>query len=114
MGRTCILAAAGLLATSATAFPRGPIPIHKRQNETGAATTHDDLVRPSLILDWQPCHQDSSENFQCTWLTVPLDYANVDVGTADIALIRYLVSEDAEDLYYNPGKCLDFWKVSKS
>jgi hypothetical protein len=35
---------------------------------------------------------------------VPLDYENLDVGTADIAFIRYLLSEDAEDLYYNPGK----------
>lgn len=101
MGRTSRLAAAGLLAASATAAPRGPIPIHRRQT---AGTTHDNLTRPSPDIDWQPCYENSLEGLECTWLTVPLDYENLDVGTTDIAFIRYLFSEDAEDLYYNPGK----------
>lgn len=105
MGRTSRLATAGLLAASATAFPRGPIPIQKRQNETGTVgTTHDDLEKPSLLIDWQPCHEDTAENLQCTWLTVPLDYENLDAGSADIAFIRYLLDENVEDLIYNPGK----------
>jgi pimeloyl-ACP methyl ester carboxylesterase len=36
-------------------------------------------------------------------LTVPLDYENPEAGTADIAFIRYFISEDVEDLLFNPG-----------
>ncbi len=34
---------------------------------------------------------------------MPNDYTNQSAGTIDIAYIRYLVSEDNEDIIYNPG-----------
>jgi hypothetical protein len=105
MRRTTGLAAVGVLVSTAAALPRATIPVYKRQNETTTtSTTFDDRARPSPEIDWQPCYQDKDPNLQCTWLTVPLDYENVSAGTADIAFLRYLLSEDAEDLYYNPGR----------
>lgn len=92
------LLGAGLLSTLAAAAP-APIVRPRQSNQTIAVTFKD--IQPSLLIDWKNCY---AKGFQCTYLTVPLDYADLSVGTTDVAFIRYLVSEDAEDLLYNPGE----------
>ena len=62
--------------------------------------TFDDVI-PSPELNWVDC---IGPDRQCAKLTVPLDYENPDLGTTDIAFARYLLSEDAEDMLFNPGK----------
>jgi hypothetical protein len=98
MIRSSYLLSAGLLSTLAAAAP-API-VRPRQSNQTTAVTFDD-IKPSLLIDWKDCY---AEGFQCTYLTVPLDYADLSAGTTDVAFIRYLVSEDAEDLLFNPGE----------
>jgi hypothetical protein len=96
MAPASYLLAAGLLSVLAAAAPV----LRPRQTNDAAMITFADVV-PSPELHWVDCYQ---ANFQCTFLTVPLDYENIKAGTTDVAFIRYLVSEDAEDLLFNPGK----------
>ncbi|KAF2649061.1 alpha/beta-hydrolase [Lophiostoma macrostomum CBS 122681] len=92
----------GLLAVAATATasPLGFAAIPKRQNTTQAINTTFFDISASPELNWIPCYK---ENIQCTKLTVWLDYEDESAGTTDIAFARYLLSEDAEDLLFNPG-----------
>ena len=39
----------------------------------------------SQKLDWSTCY----DNFQCTELLVPIDYADLTVGTFKISVLRY-------------------------
>jgi len=89
---------ASILASTAAALPR--FPIHKREDNSTAKRTFAD-IEPSAELNWVDCYGD---NLQCTYLTVPLDYADKSAGTTDVAFIRYVLDEDAEDLLFNPGK----------
>lgn len=98
MTRVSYFVSAGLLSTLAAAVP-APIIRPRQFNQTSPVTF--DHITPSPLIDWEDCYE---EGFQCTYLTVPLDYADHSVGTTNIAFIRYLVSEDAEDLLYNPGE----------
>ena len=53
-------------------------------------------------LEWRPCEQ----NFQCTELRVPLDYANPDGHTIKLAVIRAQATDSAHrigSLIVNPG-----------
>lgn len=59
-------------------------------------------VNPSPTLDWVPCYQ----NFTCTKLEVPLDYANASAGMTGIAFIKFAppgVSETAPNIIFNDG-----------
>ncbi|PVI00609.1 alpha/beta-hydrolase [Periconia macrospinosa] len=64
-------------------------------------------ITPSADLNWTPCFQ----NFTCTRLTVPLDYAEPSVGTTDIAFIKWTSpqaqnssnSPPPQDILVNPG-----------
>jgi hypothetical protein len=94
----------GLLAATATASPYPHLAIPKRQEDTPKPTPKGQTfadIKPSPELSWVDCY---TEKWQCAYLTVPLDYADPSVGTTDIAFIRYLLSEDAEDLLFNPGE----------
>lgn len=95
------LLSVGLLSTLAAAAP-APIVRPRQSNQTSPVTFED--ITPSVLIHWENCY---AEGFQCTYLTVPLDYADLDVGTTDVAFIRYFVSENAEDLLFNPGKCIN-------
>lgn len=98
--KSAFVLVAGLSATITTtaAVTRAPAGFPRQINETDQNTFAD--VVPSTEIHWVDCYTDG---FQCTFLTVPLDYADPDAGTTDIAFIRYLISEDHEDLLYNPG-----------
>ena len=53
-------------------------------------------------LDWQEC----GSNRECSWLTVPLDYADPDGRTIDLAVLRtkaYQRAERVGQLVVNPG-----------
>jgi hypothetical protein len=57
-------------------------------------------ITASPELDWKPCF----DNFTCTILEAPLDYADPSVGTTGIAFIKYSgEDENAEDIIINPG-----------
>jgi pimeloyl-ACP methyl ester carboxylesterase len=92
------LVAAGLFSTLASAAP-APVLRLRQTNETVDVTFAD--IVPSPDLKWADCYK---ANFQCAFLTVPLDYANISAGTTDVAFLRYLISEDAQDLLFNPGE----------
>jgi hypothetical protein len=94
------LAGLGLVAALAAAAPAPRAPI--LQNRDANATFAD--VVPSTQLHWINCYK---PNYQCSYLTVPLDYADASAGTTDVAFVRYLISEDAEDLLFNPGMYRD-------
>jgi pimeloyl-ACP methyl ester carboxylesterase len=84
-----------LLAVCATARPS----IYKRQNETSMVYDFKDIT-PSPQLAWQPCFGE----FTCTYLTVPLDYDDPDVGTTDVAYIKYTSANGTgQDILFNPG-----------
>jgi pimeloyl-ACP methyl ester carboxylesterase len=101
MGRASSLAISGLLASTAAAAPGIPN-LLKRQGEATNSTSFS-TITPSSELKWTQCFQHLNDNLQCSYLTVPLDYEKPEDGTVDIAYMRYLVSEDAEDLLFNPG-----------
>jgi pimeloyl-ACP methyl ester carboxylesterase len=98
MGRRSIFAA-GLLAAAATASPFPRLDTSKRQEDKSAPTFSH--IEPSAELKWVDCFK---EKWRCAYLTVPLDYANTSAGTIDVAFVKYLYSEDAEDVIFNPGK----------
>jgi hypothetical protein len=91
----------GLLTTLATAAPAPHAPVVQPRQTNGTAKVTFANIVPSLKLNWVSCYE---TNFQCSYLTVPLDYANATAGTTDVAFIRYFVSKDAEDLLFNPGE----------
>lgn len=98
MSKLALVLAAGFSAlTTATPAPRAPIISPRQTNETNQLTFAD--VKPSSEIDWVACY----DGLQCTFLTVPLDYENIEAGTTDVAFTRYLISEDHEDLLFNPG-----------
>jgi pimeloyl-ACP methyl ester carboxylesterase len=60
-------------------------------------------IRP---LEWQPCDDVvvTESGFECGTVTVPLDYANPNGATIDIAVIRYKAREQRQGaILYNPG-----------
>ncbi len=53
-------------------------------------------------LDWSNCY----ENFECTILKVPIDYAKISTGTFDISVLRYKAQDPKRrigSLIVNPG-----------
>ncbi|KAF2819254.1 hypothetical protein CC86DRAFT_362654 [Ophiobolus disseminans] len=86
-----------LLSTLVAAVPTPDVLRAREVNLT--AVTFASVV-PSSKINWVPCY---GPKLQCTYLTVPLDYKNTSAGTTDVAFIRYLISEDIEDLLFNPG-----------
>lgn len=103
MGQVSSLVAASLLVTTTTAVPRLAIPnTQERQSENVTSISFDNITA-SANIEWIPCYQAANPNAQCTFLTVPLDYENEDAGTVNIAFVRHFLSEDVEDLFFNPG-----------
>jgi hypothetical protein len=89
--------AIGMLAVTVTALPSTNT---RRQNETKSMVYDFADITPSLSLDWVDCF----ESFKCTYLTVPLDYENPDVGTTNVAFIKFpSQNPDASDVLFNPG-----------
>jgi hypothetical protein len=78
--------AAGVFFTvaAASSVGRAPILASHQTNTTTNLTTFANVVQ-SLELNWVPCY---APMFQCTYLTVPLDYKNESAGTTDIAYLR--------------------------
>lgn len=97
MGRTSTIATASLLASLVTAFPLSS----KRQEDADTNYATFDTITPSAELKWVDCY---GENMRCAYLTVPLDYEDPTAGTADLAFLKWIFDEDAEDLLFNPGK----------
>ena len=53
-------------------------------------------------LDWSTCY----DNFECTDLRVPIDYADLTVGTFKLAVLRYKAQDQKNrigSLIVNPG-----------
>jgi hypothetical protein len=91
----------GLVAALAAAAPAPRAPILQTRDTSGTTpATIFAHVEPSAQLRWANCYK---ANYQCSYLTVPLDYADASAGTIDLALVRYLINEDSEDLLFNPG-----------
>jgi hypothetical protein len=89
--------AISMLAVTATALPSIKI---KKRNETSGMVYDFADITPSLNLDWVDCF----ESFKCTYLTVPLDYENPEIGTTNVAFIKFpSQNPDAIDVLYNPG-----------
>ncbi|KAF2013974.1 hypothetical protein BU24DRAFT_395102 [Aaosphaeria arxii CBS 175.79] len=87
------------LALSSTAIAK---PIFGRaQNETKIYDFAQ--LESSPELKWTPCFED----FTCARLEVPLDYEDLDVGTTDIAFIKWTSNStnasSAHDILLNPG-----------
>jgi pimeloyl-ACP methyl ester carboxylesterase len=83
-------------ATAASATPRT-----SASGVAATATPAADLVQPPAIA-WTSCR----DGFQCSALTVPLDYANRSKGTVSLRLIRLPASDPAHRvgaLLINPG-----------
>jgi hypothetical protein len=103
MKHSCSLVLSGVLAIAATAtassLPFAAIP--KRQHIPQPINTTFDSIAASPELNWIPCY---AENYECSKLTVPLDYEDESAGTTDVAFIRYFLGDDYEDLIFNPGK----------
>ncbi|KAH8901266.1 hypothetical protein GQ53DRAFT_850808 [Thozetella sp. PMI_491] len=73
-------------------------PSYSRNNVTMVYDFRD--IQPSPDLNWTPCW----DNFTCSMLEVPLDYADLSIGTTAIAFIKRPVSNtSAEDIIFNPG-----------
>ncbi|KAG9384978.1 TAP domain protein [Pyrenophora tritici-repentis] len=59
-------------------------------------------ITPSANLKWQPCF----ENFTCTRLQVPLDYADAGAGTTVVDFIKHAAPSPfagTRDILFNPG-----------
>ncbi|CAA9963942.1 TAP domain protein [Pyrenophora teres f. maculata] len=59
-------------------------------------------ITPSTDLKWQPCF----ENFTCTRLQVPLDYADASAGTTVVDFIKHVAPSPftgTRDILFNPG-----------
>ncbi|KAL7928424.1 alpha/beta-hydrolase [Trichoderma chlorosporum] len=59
-------------------------------------------IEPSTNLTWTPCFDD----FTCSRLEVPLDYANSSIGTTSIAFIKYTginATKESPSIIVNPG-----------
>jgi pimeloyl-ACP methyl ester carboxylesterase len=56
-------------------------------------------------LTWGPCEEGVDEPFECATLTVPLDYAEPEGATIDLALIRYPAEPAVREgaILLNPG-----------
>jgi pimeloyl-ACP methyl ester carboxylesterase len=56
-------------------------------------------------LTWGPCEEGVDEPFECATLTVPLDYAEPEGATIDLALIRYPANPAVREgaILLNPG-----------
>ena len=62
-----------------------------------------DQIKPSANLSWTPCF----DNFTCSRLEVPLDYANTSLGTTSIAFIKLAgknVTEESPSIVLIPGE----------
>lgn len=104
MHQSSPLVGLGLVAALAATAPATHAPILQTRDTNATtpltpATIFANVV-PSAQLHWVDCYK---PHYQCSVLTVPLDYTNASAGTTDLALARYLISEDAEDLLFNPG-----------
>jgi hypothetical protein len=88
--------------TAAAPALHAPVLRLRQTNETAGLTFAD--ILPSSEINWVDCYK---AKFQCSYLTVPLDYENITAGTTDVAFVRYLVNKNAEDLLINPGKLHD-------
>ena len=67
----------------------------------------------SQTLDWRPCDDEPAftpaasdtrlRGLQCAWLTVPMDYADPDGETIEIAVARSLTADAVGSVVINPG-----------
>jgi pimeloyl-ACP methyl ester carboxylesterase len=60
---------------------------------------------PADQLSWGPCEEGVDEGYECASLVVPLDYADPDGKTIELALIRYPARPEAREgaILLNPG-----------
>ena len=89
--------AVGMLAVTVTALPSTNM---RKRNDIKSMVYDFADITPSLKLDWVDCF----ESFKCTYLTVPLDYENPDIGTTNVAFVKFpSQNPDASDILFNPG-----------
>lgn len=85
----------GCLAAFTTAIP----PNAKLTRDDSMVYNFTDIT-PSTEIRWRPCYDD----FECAYLTVPLDYDCPEGNSTDIAFIKYQsVNSSAQDVLFNPG-----------
>ncbi|KAF2864724.1 TAP-like protein-domain-containing protein [Massariosphaeria phaeospora] len=75
--------------------------ISQRQDNTSTAAISDFAdITPSADINWVPCF----ETFECTYLTVPLDYEEPAAGTTNVAYVKLSSGNPtAQDILVNPG-----------
>ncbi len=105
LGLALALVLGGVLGGDEPSRPRtGPAPVTA---PTGDATEPPDPALASFYsqsLDWQPCEGDADH--ECARLTVPLDYADPEGQTIEVAVLRVPASEPGRrigSLVVNPG-----------
>jgi hypothetical protein len=82
MGRSATFAAFGGLLAIASALPRSNLKIRQKPTSDDVVTVYDFADIPvTQKIEWASCF----ENFACTNLEVPLDYADKSAGTTNIA-----------------------------
>ncbi|KAF2181145.1 alpha/beta-hydrolase [Zopfia rhizophila CBS 207.26] len=92
----CSLVAAAVTAAVLSVTSGTPL----RSRDNGMMVYNFSDLTPGPDLTWTPCY----DNFTCSLLEVPLDYANPSVGTTSIAIIKKpSQNASAEDLLINPG-----------
>jgi pimeloyl-ACP methyl ester carboxylesterase len=100
----------GILAASCTAEHKvsvsGRASATDNTGGTDGTTTTLDGGTDTGTIEWGPCHDDlaKDETLECATLTVPLDYANPDGETIEIALVRAPATSSREGaVLFNPG-----------
>lgn len=99
MGRFSSSVVVGSLFALASALPQ-------RNIEARASTVYDFADIPvTKELEWVSCF----ENYTCTNLEVPLDYADESAGTTNIAFLKVTGGDGTgPDILFNPGMQSDY------
>ncbi|ORX94363.1 hypothetical protein BCR34DRAFT_608292 [Clohesyomyces aquaticus] len=92
----CWKFALGALITAVSATP---LQSRSETNDTMACSFKD--ITPTPDLKYTPCYDD----FTCANLEVPLDYENIEIGTTNIAFLRWNSPKQPVmgDIVFNPG-----------
>ncbi|KAF2867038.1 TAP-like protein-domain-containing protein [Massariosphaeria phaeospora] len=92
---TCFAVVGGLMAVVAAR------PVVRGYGTSGMVYDHFDM-EASPELKWLPCFDERQAT--CALLQVPLDYANPNAGTTNIAFTKWTsYNESTQDILFNPG-----------
>lgn len=99
-----------LLAAQVVAWLGHPVrPFKLSSTQCSTSSTHAyGQVGPGL--EWGPCDplEVTNPQLDCAYLTVPLDYHDLSVGNASIAMVKAnATGERRGTVFYNPGALFD-------